>query len=73
MKRFLAGSDEERRQQFKIIIGVSNRSPLLMRTTIPNKPIIPGKVIKCGRPLPFPSLTQCTNTRPSISARVAPL
>ena len=67
MKRFLAGSDEERRQQFKIIIGVSNRSPLLMRTTIPNKPVIPGKVIQCGRPLPYPSLPPCAETRPSLN------
>lgn len=45
MRRFLAGSDAERRQQFKMIIGVSSRSPLLLRTTIPNKPLIPGKII----------------------------
>lgn len=72
MKRFLGASDAERRLQFKLIIGVGSRSPLLMRTTIPNKPVIPGKVIECApRPRPRPAHPYLSDQRPpALASRV---
>ena len=47
MGRFLASSPEERALQFKMIANIT-AGPLVIRTAIPKRPLIPGKAVQCA-------------------------